>query len=250
MGDGSKMQGTRGEELPEECPEGFEYRELRAYVRSDAEGVPVPPGVLAHVDDCRVCHPKWEFLRRSDPIVKKQFDSRVLSFAEQVTIQEIVFRPRVSAAAAGNVGVSRQVQAVIATPARLTAAASLLQEPGMDRILDTRVPLEPIWVVDIFDRVRSIPDETERQRKGETVAALFEDRLKEKKISRQRIFETLSKLTLSPQKQVVADEMIEVVAIIPETAYASNPPLLTLEAGHAIFDAPHFQRLRGMVPAY
>lgn len=228
----------------QECPEGLDYRQLRAWARSSEEGGPVPPGVLAHIGACVVCRPKWEFLRRTDPVVRKQFEAHVLSLAEQVTIQEIVFRPAVVPDVVVQPEWTGQIAAVMATPPRLAAINSLLQQPDMARIRDAKARLEPEFVVDIFDQVRSIPDENERLSNGDWVRALFEDRLKERKISQQRIMEALSKLSFSPQMEVLGDEMIEVAAIIPETAHATDPPLLTMVGGQAMFDAPHLRSLR------
>jgi hypothetical protein len=243
------MQDESGQQPPAECPEGFDYRQLRAYVRSAEEDGPLPPDVWAHIEQCVVCRPKWNFLQRTDPIVKKQFESRVLAFAEQVTIQEIVFRPELKPTGAPTEWF-HQIEHAIGARAGAGATASLFEEPAMNRILDASSPLEPSFVVEIFDQVRSIPDESERLRRGRRVVRQFERRLKERKISQRQIVEVMSKWSSSPQKEVLHDEMtVEVAAIIPETAQPTDPPLLTMVAGKAMFDAPQFQRLRGMAAA-
>jgi hypothetical protein len=173
--------------------------------------------------------------------------------ADLVRIQEVVFRPAkfFTAGAGLQPEVASQVRASLAAPTLLSAVESIVQEPGMERILDATTRLEPRFVVDIFDRVRNIPDQTERQLKGRGVTFLFEQRLERRKISQQKIHDVLFKLSSSNKKvHVPADGMTaDVAAIIPETASAADPPLLTMEGEQAVFDAPQFQRLRSMAAA-
>ncbi|HEY3840649.1 MAG TPA: hypothetical protein VGL72_28955, partial [Bryobacteraceae bacterium] len=89
------MQNEGEINTPAECPEGLDYRQLRAYVRSEEDGNSdsIPPWVRGHIDSCAICRPKWDFLRRSDPVVRKQFESRIGILMEQVNIQEVIFGP-------------------------------------------------------------------------------------------------------------------------------------------------------------
>lgn len=241
------MQDDSGNQPPAECPEGLDYRQLRAYLRS-SEGedqVPLPPGVEAHIYECVVCGPKWKFLLRTDPIVKRQFESRALRVAEQVTIQEIIFQPE-GQTAQKSPAWTGQVQKAMAAAAS-AGVDPWFERPVMDRIQDTKRPLEPKFVVDIFDRVRSIPDKGERSLKGRTMAALFDQRLRERRISQDQIQAVFYKWASSPHKELLTNEMtVEAAALIPETAEPTDPPLLTMVGEHAMFDAPQLQRLRRM----
>ncbi len=229
------------------CPEGFDYRLLRSFLRNFTEEQGPLPAVMAHIWACSVCRPKWEFLERTDPTVRGQFEARVRSLAEQVVVQEIIFPRKAFGMPVGS-DVIAQIQASLASPTPLRmAATSISQVPGMDRVLDVTAPLEPRLVVGILDRVRSIPDEKERQLKGGLITALFGSRLESRKVSEQTVREVLSKLSSSHRSEVLDDDTnVEVAATIPETTSAIDPPLVTLVGEQAFFNAPQFQRLRSM----
>jgi hypothetical protein len=238
------MQEQGANEITPVCPEGFDYRQLRSYVRSSEEDG-IPPDVVVHVGQCDACRPKWEFLERTDPIVRKQFESRVLGLAEQVVIQEIIFKPLVLAASSSSVGIkgASQIAELLRIP------DPWWQEPAIDRIRDTTTRLGPEFVVHILDRVRGIPDEKERQQQGQTVRALFGERL-ERKVSRQTLFEAYSRLWFGDGEEVLDDDIaVEAAAALPENVFATEMPLLTLVGDHARFNVPEFQRLRSLTAA-
>jgi hypothetical protein len=242
------MEIETGKHPPAECPEGFDYRQLRAYLRSSEgeDSVPLPPGVWSHIEQCHACLPKWRFLERTDPIVKRQFQSRVLRFLDRVSIQEVVFKP-VEQPPVIEPQSTYKVMAAIAGSGQSVITTSYLREP-LTRILEDKAPLEPRFVVGVVDSVLSIPNEAERLRNGKTVAAVFNGRLKKKEVSQEQIVEVLSKLTVSNRMELLADELTATAAaIIPETCRATDPPLMTMVGGKAMFNAPELRRLRGMV---
>src|SRR5947209_1209438 len=128
------MEDESGKQPTAECPEGFDYRQLRAYVRSADEDSPLPPGVWAHIDQCVVCRPKWIFLRRTDPIVREQFKARVLAVADQVAIQEVVFRPMAEPEII-QPELTAPIQKAMVARAGVGGVDWLFEKPAMDRIL-------------------------------------------------------------------------------------------------------------------
>jgi len=167
------------------CPEGFDYRQLRLYLRNSEEGI--PPRVWHHIQTCDACQTKWQFLEKTDPIVKAEFESRVRSIAEQVVTHEIIFHRQVAPvppvaedvmAAKMEREIARSLANILAGPnaerAALQAASKI---PGLERIETQQERLDPRFVVGICDHVRSTPDGLERKLKAKKVRALFNKRL-------------------------------------------------------------------------
>src|ERR1035437_11180012 len=185
------------------CPEGFDFRQLRAYVRTLGEPGEdeVPPAVQAHVDECEVCRPKWQFLLRTDPLVRRQFESRVFSIAEQVVVQEIIFQPEPNytieetgdwSATAGR-EIANQIGACMSRFGPRPSWQLEWLNVVSNRILDTSRDLDPQFVADIIEGVRGIPEEEEREAILDQLTALCGRRLEVKKVSQQIIYSLRSK---------------------------------------------------------
>jgi len=239
------------------CPEGYDYRQLTFYLRSFEEGI--PDSVWQHIQTCDVCQPKWQLLESTDPIVKAEFESRVLSIADQVVVHEHIFhREGVPDAVVPDPYGATEMEwlsaralekALAGRPAGRTALQLVAKIPGLERIRGQKERLEPEFVVGICDHVRSTPDDAERKLKATVVAKFFHERL-ERDVCNQTltidsVAEMLDRLTRGTGQEQLSVHATEVAAIFPETAFATNPPLLTLIGGKPVFNSAEFRRVVG-----
>jgi len=71
-----------------QCPEGFDYRMLRGYLRAHHEER-LPEPILRHVMGCDTCSGKWRFLEKTDPVVQGQYMRQVTDLISQVEVLPI-----------------------------------------------------------------------------------------------------------------------------------------------------------------
>lgn len=79
------------EEVVTPCAKGSEIlspRDLAAYVRSEEEGEVLPPEILKHLSACSTCQENWNFLKQTDPVLRKLRRERVKLMIQNVVIEE------------------------------------------------------------------------------------------------------------------------------------------------------------------
>jgi hypothetical protein len=231
------------------CPEGFHYRELRAFLRVP-EKDSIPPRIWEHIHTCASCSSKWSFLEFTDPIVKEQFEARIRDLAEDILIPEIIFPRRAKTPEVAVAATAARAAAVgVLVPALAIPDAWPASIPCQDaeRILNVREPLPPAFVISLFQPKKSVPQEADRERRKAAVA-LFTRRQDRRHPSHDWVFKTMEKLHSNKTVELSAEE-IEVAATLPQTAVADDPPLLACENGKFLFKGEQVPRLRAMIAA-
>ncbi len=242
------MQEHSANEITPVCPDGFDYRQLRLYVRSRDEDI--PPAMLEHIEECPVCVVKWDFLQRTDPIVRAQYESRAHALAEQLHVLEKIFsrRPEPEQELEHARPAVSQIEALLqaslrASPQIPAPAKSISGDPKIDRILIA--PMEPREIVQFVNVARATPDGEERQLNAKAINALFSNRItcrqNQGKVKQEKLIAFLCEVR-DAHKQVEADETsLEMAASFRETVL-SPVPILTMVGNQAMFDAPEFRR--------
>jgi hypothetical protein len=78
-----------GRTVIEKCPEdALTPREMRGHQRMKEKGTPVPEWLTVHLETCKPCKSAWDFLEKTDPIIRRQHAARQPQYAPLV-IREV-----------------------------------------------------------------------------------------------------------------------------------------------------------------
>lgn len=249
------------------CSLGLEYSQIRAYLRLQGEGQEHAPLIWDHIRTCDSCWPKWEFLSRTDPIVRRQFEERIGSVIDEVQAQEIIIRPdkagvqewleemveamkrslgQVSRRPLPGLGwLAKALEPFSFTPAFATVSAG---GPDLDSfsVIATADKLEFRDIVRLCDSVRETPDDEDRFKRARGLAESCRARLERSaevgnNPLADAVIEARSKKWVDlTELKAPPEDAVAFVASFPLVSFCQEPKLLELRGEKPIFHSEAF----------
>lgn len=212
-----------------QCPEAFlTPREITGYIRQLEEGSELPPAIEAHIDSCSACIKNWEFIERTDPVLRKlRGITRVPLVVQSVLAEEVfISEPVPSGAKLPQAESKRLVDGIKRGLAQRGSHAT----KGPELEWASKIGSENLTAEDILkmcETVQQIENEDQRYSSARRLAQLFELRLR-KAIMENKV--TQDQLFSMNQEGSSADAPPEMVAVFlasfPHTSFYPESGLL------------------------
>jgi hypothetical protein len=235
---GSFQQETEvnAEESVVQCARGGEVispREMVGYLRAREEGVELPPGMEEHFRACRICGDNWEFILRTDPVIRQYREERVELVIRHVLAEEVILATpanRESDLPAG------EREAKVQTVQEELMQVGVPEKKHLKTILKCD-ELPSSTIISMCEKVRKIEDDRTRYEESKKLSSQFDLCVKRRQANDaivEAIFETLmlsdadsidlSDLKITPE--VTAGMAAAFIASFPQTIYFRDPVLL------------------------